>query len=136
MQEHCVVLALLPGRGESARDFMRQLADGRRAEQERSERRVGVFRERWFLGPGDQGELLIGLLESDDLTRSLGLLSVSMEPHDLWFKRRLAEISGIDLNETAVLPLAVAQPDSAATADEPSSRAVGPLAVAAGPAES
>ena len=107
MQEHCVVLTLLPGRGESARDFMRQLTGGRRAEQERSELRTGIDGERWFLGQANGGELLIGLIDSDDLARALGLLSVSMEPHDLWFKRCLAEVTGVDLNETGQLPAAI-----------------------------
>ncbi len=100
MQEHCVVLPLLPGRGESARDFMRQLAAGRRAEQERSERRVGIGGARWYLGQVAEGELLIGMISSGDLARAFGLLSVSMDPHDLWFKRHLAVVTGVDLNET------------------------------------
>ena len=133
MQEHCVVLTLLPGRGESARDFMRQLADGRRAEQERAERRVGIAGERWFLGPAESGELLIGLIESEDLVRSLGLLSVSMEPHDLWFKRRLADITGVELNETPALPIADAQVPTAPTEGGTPRRAPGPLAAAMAP---
>lgn len=100
MPEHCVVFLLLPGRGESARDFMRQLADGRRAEQERSERRIGIGGARWFLGQVAAGELLIGMIDSGDLARALGLLSVSMDPHDLWFKRRFADATGVDLNDT------------------------------------
>ena len=107
MQEHCVVFSLLPGRGESARDFMRQLADGRRAEQERSERRIGIGGARWFLGQVAAGDLLIGMIDSGDLTRALGLLSVSMDPHDLWFKRRFADATGIDLNDTQAIAEAV-----------------------------
>lgn len=100
MQEHCVVLPLLSGRGESARDFMRQLAAGRRAEQERSERRVGIGGSRWYLGQVAEGELLIGMIDSGDLARAFGLLSVSMDSHDLWFKRQLAAVTGVDLNES------------------------------------
>ncbi|HET7685982.1 MAG TPA: hypothetical protein VFM19_06250 [Candidatus Limnocylindria bacterium] len=106
MPEHCVVISLLPGRGESARAFMRELADGRRAEQERSERRIGIAAARWFLGSAAEGELLVGMIDSGDLARATGLLSVSMDPHDLWFKRRFAELTGVDLNETASLQVA------------------------------
>jgi hypothetical protein len=106
VQEHCLVISLLPGRGESARDFMRQLAAERRAEQERSERRVGIRDARWFLARAAAGEMLIGLLVSPDLRRSLRLLAVSMDPHDLWFKRRFAELSGLDLNEAPNLDVA------------------------------
>ena len=99
VQEYLLVFTLLPGRGESARDFMRQLADGRRAEQERSERRVGIRGTRWFLAEPSAGETLVVILDTPDLHRSLRLLAVSMDPHDLWFKRSFAEITGIDLNE-------------------------------------
>ena len=98
-----MVFSLLPGRGESARDFMRQLADGRRAEQERSERRIGIGGARWFLGQVAAGELLIGMIDSRDLARALGLLSVSMDPHDLWFKRRFADATGVDFNDTLAI---------------------------------
>ena len=99
------VISLLPGRGELARDFMRQLAAERRAEQERSD-------DEWDPGramvprPGGARRILIGLLVSHDLRRSLRLLAVSMDPHDLWFKRQFAEVSGLDLNEAPNLAVA------------------------------
>ncbi len=107
MPEHCVVVSLLPGRGESARGFMRELADGRRAEQERCERRVGIGGARWFLGRVEAGELLIGMIDSEDPVRAFALLSVSMDAHDLWFKRQLASVAGIDLNESVALEFAM-----------------------------
>ncbi len=99
VEEHCLVVSLLPGRGESARDFMRQLAAERRAEQERSDRRVGIGGARWYLAHQAGEDALVGLIMSHDLHRSLRLLAVSMDPHDLWFKRQFAAISGLDLNE-------------------------------------
>jgi hypothetical protein len=144
MQEHCVVLPLLPGRGESARDFMRQLAAGRRAEQERSERRVGIGGARWYLGQVAEGELLIGMINSGDLARAFGLLSVSMDPHDLWFKRRFAAVTGVDLNDSPYLQPALeltAQPseshDARDARDTSSGRqSTAPLAAMVAPAES
>ena len=140
MQEHCVVLSLLPGRGESARDFMRQLAAGRRAEQERSERRVGIRDARWFLAQEAPGEILIGLLVSHDLRRSLRLLAVSMDPHDLWFKRQLAAVTGVDLNESPHLVLAeeLGRPEaqSRELRDRPPQRqSAGPVLALTSPAE-
>ena len=140
MQEHCVVLPLLPGRGESARDFMRQLAAGRRAEQERSERRVGIGGARWYLGQVAEGELLIGMITSGDLARAFGLLSVSMDPHDLWFKRHLAAVTGVDLNESPRLEPAVELARPAAHSPElreasSPRQPVGPLAAMVSPAE-
>ena len=140
MQEHCVVLSLLPGRGESARDFMRQLAAGRRAEQERSERRVGIGGARWYLGQVAEGELLIGMIDSGDLARAFGLLSVSMDPHDLWFKRQLAAVTGVDLNESPHLvpaeELGRPEAQSRELRDRPTQRqSAGPVLALASPAE-
>ena len=98
---------------------MRQLTGGRRAEQERSERRTGIDGERWFLGETPGGEVLIGLIGCDDLARAMGLLSVSMEPHDLWFKRSFADATGFDLNESVDLPVATLVSGSRAEPREP-----------------
>jgi hypothetical protein len=37
-------------------------------------------------------------MESEDFGRSLGQFSQSQDEFDLWFKRRLAEATGVDLN--------------------------------------
>jgi hypothetical protein len=47
------------------------------------------------------------MITSSDLARAFGLLSVSMDPHDLWFKRHLAAVTGVDLNESPHLEPAV-----------------------------
>jgi hypothetical protein len=36
-------------------------------------------------------------VESADFNRALGMFSQSQEPFDLWFKQRLAAVSGVDL---------------------------------------
>ena len=71
--EHCIVFTVRDGQAQAARDFMRELADTRRVEQQRSQRRVGIGGERWFLANSRQGELLVGLIESGDLGRTVGL---------------------------------------------------------------
>jgi hypothetical protein len=38
-------------------------------------------------------------MESPDLDRGLTMFAESREEFDLWFKRRLADATGIDLNE-------------------------------------
>ena len=36
-------------------------------------------------------------MESAGFNRALGMFSQSQEPFDVWFKQRLAEVSGVDL---------------------------------------
>ena len=100
MQTRCIVVRILPGRGEAARELVSELAGSRRAVQESSARRIGTRSATWSLGGGPvEGELLIGEIDGDDLGNALDLLRISLAPHDLWFKRRFEATTGIDLNE-------------------------------------
>lgn len=36
-------------------------------------------------------------MESPDFNRALGMFSQSQDSFDVWFKQRLAEVSGVDL---------------------------------------
>ena len=100
MQTRCIVVRILPGRGEAARELVSELAGSRRAEQESSARRIGARSATWSLGGGPvEGELLIGEIDGTDLGNALDLLRISLAPHDLWFKRRFVALTGIDLNE-------------------------------------
>ena len=43
------------------------------------------------------GDQLVVYMESPDFNRALGMFSQSQEPFDVWFKQRLAAVSGVDL---------------------------------------
>jgi hypothetical protein len=126
--EHCIVFPVVPGKTPTAREFMRELENGRHAEHERSERRVGIAGERWFLARSRDGELLVGMIETDDLRRTMGLLAVSLHPYDLWFKARFREITGTDLNQAPELDAAVLLASSQ-TAERRGVPAAGPAAI-------
>ena len=87
MDHVCVVFPLLPGKTEDARAFQRELDTTRKADYARSERRIGITKELWFLAS----------VPSGDLARAIGEFGASQDGFDLWFKRRLAEVSGVDL---------------------------------------
>ena len=93
----CVVFPLLPGKTEEARAFQRELDTERKAEYDRSERAIGITKEYWFIASVPAGDQLVVYMESADFNRALGMFSQSQEPFDLWFKQRLAEVSGVDL---------------------------------------
>jgi hypothetical protein len=109
MQTRCIVVRILPGRGEAARELVTELAGSRRAEQESSARRIGTRSATWSVGGPAAGELLIGEIDGHDLGHALDLLRISLAPHDLWFKRRFLAVTGIDLN----------QPQQLTSGDEP-----------------
>ena len=97
MDHVCVVFPLLPGKTEDARAFQRELDTARKADYDRSERRIGITKEHWFLASVPGGDQLVVYIESEDFARAIGEFGASQDGFDLWFKRRLAEVSGVDL---------------------------------------
>jgi len=63
-----------------------------------SERRIGVTKESWHLQQMPRGDLL-AYIESADLAGALTEFSRSGDEFDQWFKRRMAEVTGADLND-------------------------------------
>ena len=91
MDHICVVFPLLPGKTEEARAFQRELDTERKAEYDRSERRIGITKEYWFIASVPSGDQLVVYMESADFNRALGMFSQSQEPFDVWFKHQLAD---------------------------------------------
>lgn len=98
MDHVCVVFPLLPGKTEDARAFQRELDTERKGDYDRSERRIGITKEYWFVASVPAGDQLVVYMESADFGRALQPFVASQDEFDLWFKRRLAEVSGVDLN--------------------------------------
>ena len=98
MDHICIVLPILSGKTEDARAFQRELDTERKADYDRSERRIGITREYWFVASLPSGDQLVAYMESQDFNRPLQLFSQSQDEFDLWFKRRLADVTGVDLN--------------------------------------
>jgi hypothetical protein len=105
MEQACFALPVITGRTENARRFMRELDGPRKAEFDASERRIGITKEAWFLQHTAQGDLLIGYIESADFSQALRLFAESRDSFDLWFKQRMAEVTGVDLNNPPQGPL-------------------------------
>lgn len=98
MDHICLALPILPGKTDAAREFMRELEGPRKPAYDRSERRIGIPKELWFLASLPSGDHFIAYMESENFERSLGLFSQSQDEFDLWFKTRLADATGVDLN--------------------------------------
>jgi hypothetical protein len=67
----CVVFPVLPGKTADARAFMRELDTQRMAEYDRSERRIGISKEMWFLASLPSGDQLVGYMEAQDFSTTL-----------------------------------------------------------------
>jgi hypothetical protein len=98
MDQICLVVPVRDGMADDARRFMSQLEHERKAEYEQSERRIGIDKEAWFLASIPSGDALVAYMESPDFGRALGMFSQSRDEFDMWFKRRLADSTGLDLN--------------------------------------
>lgn len=98
MEQICLVVPILDGKSDDARDFMRELEESRKSEYDDSEQRIGITKEVWFLAQGAGGDQLVAYMETDNFANALRLFSSSQDDFDLWFKRRLADSTGVDLN--------------------------------------
>jgi hypothetical protein len=100
VEQICFVMPLQKGMTDDARAFMREI-QVRRPEYEASLGNGGITKETWFLTEIPTGDALVAYMESPDLDRGLTMFAESQDEFDLWFKRRLADSTGIDLNEPA-----------------------------------
>ncbi|HET7095361.1 MAG TPA: hypothetical protein VFI22_17860, partial [Thermomicrobiales bacterium] len=82
-----------------ARAFQRELDTDRKSDYARSEQRIGITKEVWYLAALPSGDHLIAYMESPDFNRAFEMFVESRDPFDQWFKRRLAEVTGVDLND-------------------------------------
>lgn len=98
MDRICIVLPILPGKLDDARAFQRELDTERKAEYARSEQAIGITKELWYIASLPTGDQFVVYMESEDFNRALGLFVESRDEFDLWFKRRLDEVTGLDLN--------------------------------------
>ena len=105
MDHICFALPILPGKTADARAFHQELDGPRKAEYAASEQRIGIVKEHWFLQQTPQGDLLLAYMDSPNFAQALGQFAASQDDFDQWFKRRLAEVTGVDLNNPPSGPL-------------------------------
>jgi hypothetical protein len=98
MDQVCLVLPIKEGKSETARRFMTELETARKQEYAVSERRIGIDKEAWYLASAPTGDQFVAYIETPDFGHALELFSQSRDPFDLWFKERLDESTGLDLN--------------------------------------
>jgi hypothetical protein len=105
MDQICLVISFLQGKSDDARDFMRELEESRKADYGLSEQRIGITKEVWYLAHLNGSDALVAYMESQNFGEALTRFSQSQDEFDLWFKRRLADSTGVDLNNPPEMTL-------------------------------
>lgn len=93
-----MALPLRCGQAEDAGAFARECVGARYAEYDASERRIGLVAENWYLARLAGADYFVIQVEGEDLMVSMGAFIASREPFDLWFKGRVRDLTGVDLN--------------------------------------
>ena len=105
MDQVCLVIPIKPGKTDDARAFMRELETHRKADYDRSERRIGIDKEVWYVAQAPGGDEFVAYIEAASFPEALGLFSASHDEFDMWFKQRLDDSTGLDLNHPPEMTL-------------------------------
>jgi hypothetical protein len=105
MDQTLFALPILPGKTEAARAFLTELEGGRKGQYATSEGRLGLTKEVWAIQPGPQGDLFVVYFAGEDIGRAFQTFAASRDAFDVWFKERVKETTGADLNSPPPGPM-------------------------------
>ena len=89
---------ILAGKVEAWRRFCQELSGSRRKMYEASRERLGVTRERLALVETTFGSTAVTTLEAPDMGQALGQIITSELPFDIWYREKLKELHGVNLD--------------------------------------
>jgi hypothetical protein len=98
MDHVCRIFPSLPGKTVDTRAFQQELDTNHKAEYALSEGRLGIPREHRSNAELPIGDLLIGVLDAPKAGATIGQFVQSKDAFDLWFKQRVTDVIGVDLN--------------------------------------
>jgi hypothetical protein len=88
---------ILAGKVEAWRRFCQELSGSRRKTYEASRQRLGITRERLALVDTVFGATAVTTLEAPNVALALGQIIASVLPFDLWYRKQLLDLHGINL---------------------------------------
>ena len=100
-----MTLPLLPGKTESWKRWVQEMAGTRLSEFQASRKRLGITREASFLQQTPQGDMAILYIEAEDMARTFQGLATSQDPFDALFRQKTQEFFGLDLAQPPSGPL-------------------------------
>jgi hypothetical protein len=98
MDRTVFALPLLAGKTEAARAFLRELEGERKAAYGVSEERLGLTKEVWALQSLPGGDSFVVYFEGADVAGAFRQFAASQDEFDRWFKDRVRETTGADLD--------------------------------------
>ena len=98
-------LPILPGKTQAARAFLKELEGARKEQFAVSERRLGVVEEVWAIQASGQGDLYVVYGAATNLANVFQQFAASKDEFDQWFKQRVNETTGADLNVPPTAPM-------------------------------
>ena len=104
MDHICLVVPVLPGKEDNVRAFYEEV-EARKEAFDESEQRLGITKEVAWLAAVDGGSATVIYIESGNFEQAFSKFVQSQEAFDLWFKQRVFDVSGLDLNNPPDLAL-------------------------------
>lgn len=98
MDQTLFALPILPDKTDAARAFLRELEGERRGQYAASEERLGLTKEVWAIQSGPQGDLYVVYFAGESIAEAFRQFAGSQDEFDRWFKERVKETTGADLN--------------------------------------
>ena len=107
VQSVCIPFRLLPEKEGAARAFMEELERDRFDDYAKSQDRIGVTLEHWFIGAIEGAQYLIGFIHYRDFEAAVRIFAASQDAFDVWFKARCLDCTGVDFNNPPPMTLPV-----------------------------
>jgi hypothetical protein len=95
---------VLPGKEAAVKQFAKDM-QSKKKDFEKSEKRLDVKRETWFLQTSPQGTLVIVNFEAKDLNKAFTGFAKSTDPFDVWMKDQVKQLTGLDMSAPMTGPL-------------------------------
>lgn len=98
MDQTLFALPILPGKTDAARAFLAELEGERKGQYAASEGKLGLTKEVWAIQAGPQGDLYVVYFAGESIAEAFQKFAASRGDFDVWFKQRVRETTGADLN--------------------------------------
>jgi hypothetical protein len=99
MYASAAIVPLAPGQAEAWRRWTQELSGLRKHEFADACRRLGILRVVAWSTEIEHAEVVILYVETSRPEQAFSLLAASQEPFDLWLKRQLSTLHGLDLTQ-------------------------------------
>ncbi len=114
MDQALFALPILPGKTEAARAFLRELDGPRKPQWDACARQFAATKETWAIQQMPQGDLFVVYLAGEDTAEVFRGFAASQDEFDVWFKQRVQEATGADLDTPPPGPISEILADTGA----------------------